>query len=179
MKSGEGIVSRINKVKTREGDLAPFDRSKVAASIAAAIRACGRSDEWIAEKLAPMVESALARRFDDMPPTVDDVAYFIEQGSVRVFCMVDGKRFDIGVLKAGSILGEMALIDSAGRMASAEAAEPATLRVIPRKAIEFELRRAEPLVRAMLMTLVHNIRALNARTLAARSGPHPAPESKP
>jgi CRP-like cAMP-binding protein len=94
-----------------------------------------------------------------------DEAYFVESGKIEVFCSPGGNKIVIGVLGPGSILGEMAMIDAAPRMASAVALEKATLRVIPRAAIEREIKKSDPFVRAMLVTLVQNVRMLSAQTI--------------
>ena len=51
-----------------------------------------------------------------------DVAYIIDQGRVEVTKKLEGKEIHLSTLNAGEIFGEMALIDSSLRMASAEAA---------------------------------------------------------
>ncbi|MCK6439931.1 MAG: hypothetical protein L6Q71_06990 [Planctomycetes bacterium] len=77
-RQGEALP-QIRKVRNRAGEFEPFDRDKIVASILSAIRTAGRGDEWIADKLAPMIELALANRFPDDAPSVDDVAYYVEQ----------------------------------------------------------------------------------------------------
>ena len=72
-------MPQIRKIYNRFGELESFDRKKIVGSILGAIRIAGRSDEWIADKLAPMIELALANRFEEDSPTVDDIAYFVEQ----------------------------------------------------------------------------------------------------
>lgn len=96
---------------------------------------------------------------------VGDEAYLIEEGSVAVFRELAGQRVRIGRVGAGGMIGEMALIDSAPRMASAVAEKRVTVRVVPRRVIESELKRADPLVRAMVTTLVQNVRFLTIKTL--------------
>jgi len=98
-----------------------------------------------------------------------DEAYFVESGKIDVFCMRGDTRVVIGKLGPGSILGEMALIDSAPRMASAVAVEKTTLRVIPRAIIEREVKKSDTFVRAMLITLVQNVRTLSAQTIGTQA----------
>ncbi|MEW5728399.1 MAG: cyclic nucleotide-binding domain-containing protein, partial [Pseudomonadota bacterium] len=50
-------------------------------------------------------------------------AYLVQQGTVRIFKTVSGKRITIGHCKPFQVFGELALIDDAPRMAAAEATE--------------------------------------------------------
>lgn len=92
-------------------------------------------------------------------------AYFVVSGKIEVYCSPGGTKVVIGHLGPGSILGEMALIDAEPRMATAAALTKTELKVIPRAAIERELKRSDTFVRAMLVTLVQNVRTLSAQTL--------------
>lgn len=98
-----------------------------------------------------------------------DEAYVIEAGRVEVFVSPGGNKVVIGFLGPGSVLGEMALIDSAPRMATAIAREKVIARIIPRAVIERELKKSDTFVRAMLVTLVQNVRMLSAQTVGAGS----------
>jgi len=100
-----------------------------------------------------------------------DEAYVIESGRVEVYCSPGGSKVVIGKLGPGSVPGEMAMIDSAPRMATAVAIDKVTARVIPRAVIERELRKSDVFVRAMLVTLVQNVRLLSAQTVGSGAGP--------
>jgi len=88
-------------------------------------------------------------------------AYLIEQGSVEVFRTVGGRRVVIGKRGKGNVLGEMALIDSALRVASAVATEKTTCVVISRAEFERLVIRTSPLMKGLLRVLVANVRSLD------------------
>ena len=88
-------------------------------------------------------------------------AYLIEQGSVEVFRTVGGRKVMIGKRGKGNVLGEMALIDSALRVASAVATEKTTCVVISRAEFERLVIRTSPLMKGLLRVLVANVRSLD------------------
>lgn len=85
-------------------------------------------------------------------------AYLIQAGAVDITVQRDGKPLLLGTLRAGDLLGEMALIDDKPRSATATAKEPTTCVVIT--AIEFQrrLESSDPLVRALVRSLSGKLR---------------------
>jgi hypothetical protein len=71
-------MPRIARIINHRGDPEPYDHGKVVASILDAVRSAGHFDETLADKLAPMVEFGLSRRYGPAP-TVEDIAHCIEQ----------------------------------------------------------------------------------------------------
>lgn len=62
--------------------------------------------------------------------------YIIKSGSVKISKIVDNNEFLLAVLKAGDIFGEMALLESKSRAASAVAYEDCSLMVVNRRNFE-------------------------------------------
>ena len=59
-------------------------------------------------------------------------AYIIERGEVDISCLRDGRMVRLGLLGAGEIFGEMALIDDSPRTATARAIEETEVLTVSR-----------------------------------------------
>ncbi len=92
---------------------------------------------------------------DDAPTT----AFLIESGRVVVSTIQHGERRELGELAAGALLGEMAVIDSAPRSASAHALTDCVLIAIDRNQFAERLAAADPVVRALLMSQLTRYRS--------------------
>ena len=92
---------------------------------------------------------------DDAPTT----AFLIEAGRVVVSTIQHGERRELGELAAGALLGEMAVIDSAPRSASAHALTDCVLIAIDRNQFAERLAAADPVVRALLMSQLTRYRS--------------------
>ena len=89
-------------------------------------------------------------------------AYLIQDGSVEIFKpQRDGTAKVLAVIGKGSIFGEMALIDSKPRMASAVAQEQTTLIIINQQQFADRMAKADPFVKGLLNILVSNVRAMS------------------
>src|SRR5262245_31937348 len=70
--------------------------------------------------------------------TIGDYAYVILDGELEIIKQADGRPILIAVRdKPGQIIGEMALLESAPRMASVRARTPASLLAIPQDRFHF------------------------------------------
>ena len=92
---------------------------------------------------------------DDAPTT----AFLIESGRVVVTTVQHGEKRELGELGEGSLLGEMAVIDSAPRSASAHALTDCVLIPIDRNQFAERLAAADPVVRALLMSQLTRYRS--------------------
>ncbi len=72
-------MSRIRKIINEDGEIEAFDRDRLVSSILNAIRSADHHDEWVAEKIAPVVEMALERYCGDRIPACDDIAHYVQQ----------------------------------------------------------------------------------------------------
>ena len=102
---------------------------------------------------------------DDAPTT----AFLIESGRVVVSTVQHGEKRILGELGPGSLLGEMAVIDSARRSATAQAVTDCVLTPIDRNQFAERLAAADPVVRALLMSQLTRYRSALA-TLTGDAG---------
>ncbi len=66
-------------VRKRDGEVAPYDRSKVAASIFLAARSIGGEDRRLSDDLAGEVEARLREQFGRAAPSVEDIQDTVEK----------------------------------------------------------------------------------------------------
>jgi CRP/FNR family transcriptional regulator, cyclic AMP receptor protein len=90
-----------------------------------------------------------------------NLAYVVQSGEIEIFKDINGKNVVLGHVGQGGIFGEMALIDSKPRMASARASKGSTVIVITRPMFDEKLKKADPFIRGLLNILVDNIRSMN------------------
>ena len=86
-------------------------------------------------------------------------AYIIESGRVEVAVNIDGRSFPLRILTAGDVLGEMAVMDTAPRSASAKALEETVCVAISSQQILERVQDADPVVKLLVNTLLHRIRS--------------------
>lgn len=98
-------------------------------------------------------------------------AYVIQTGAVDIVRDTGDTKVVLGHLEAGSIFGEMALIDHAPRMASAITAEPTTLVLVKEADLRAKLEAADPFVARLLNMLVSNIRSITDTHVMGRQLP--------
>lgn len=100
-------------------------------------------------------------------------AYLIESGRIEVSVWQGGERLLLSFLGPGDLLGEMAVIDDAPRTAEARASQDSVLTEIKRDQIHERLNEADPIVRAIMGSLLHRYRAglSAARGSALSAGP--------
>lgn len=96
-------------------------------------------------------------------------AYLVQQGAVRIFKTISGRRITIGHCKPFQVFGELALMDDAPRMAAAEASENTVVLVIHRAAIRHMLDEAPPGLTNLLQSLITTIRAMGDDLASARA----------
>ena len=96
---------------------------------------------------------------DDAPTT----AFLIESGRVGVSTVQHGEIRELGELGPGALLGEMAVIDSGPRSATARALVDCVLTPIDRNQFAERLASADPVVRALLLSQLTRFRSALAR----------------
>lgn len=87
-----------------------------------------------------------------------DCAYLIERGAVRISKRTRSGDVELGMLGAGAIFGEMALIDASPRMASAIAAEETVVTFVNQAMFEKKMEGIDPFIRALIHILVRYVR---------------------
>lgn len=92
-----------------------------------------------------------------------DVAYMIETGYVEISSMFDGKKHVIAILRPGEIFGEMAILDTQPRSATASAMHETTLIPISGTQLRDELDRGSPVTRLILIAAINRLRAIQTK----------------
>lgn len=90
-----------------------------------------------------------------------DTAYLVEKGSIEISSGDGEDRRVLGEIVDGSLFGEMALISSMPRMATATAKIDTICIVIPRKVFRVLLFEADNIMKALVLTLIGHVRSLN------------------
>jgi len=90
----------------------------------------------------------------------DDRAYFVESGRIRLVRQIDdtGREEFLAHVGPGEVFGELALLDSAPRSATAICDEETALLSIARDYVHNVLRRADPVLPYMMTTLTQRLR---------------------
>jgi len=93
-----------------------------------------------------------------------DAVFIIASGKVKIaVASADGKEFILTILGAGQVFGEMALLESAPRSASAITATAVELIVISREDFQHLLATAPRITRTLLSILSRRLRRANAK----------------
>lgn len=98
-----------------------------------------------------------------------DAAFMVESGRVEIWREMDGMRTVLGEVKPGGLFGEMAMINSKPRMASAAAAEDTVCYVIPVSVFNEKLNQADALMKALLLSFMQHVRNLTKMLEDAKS----------
>ena len=87
-----------------------------------------------------------------------DEAFLIETGKVEIAVGDGTAELVIAVVNAGELVGEMALVDQAERMATARAIAKTTCVVVPKRIFDRVLKQSNPIVVSMLNSLMRRLR---------------------
>ncbi len=90
------------------------------------------------------------------------VAYLIQAGGVNIVVPHEDKDKIVGTLAPGDLFGEMALVDSQPRSATAVAQGQTTCIVITPTDFMRRLEKSDPFVRAMVRLLTKRLRKMSA-----------------
>ena len=90
-------------------------------------------------------------------------AYMILHGRVQVFRSTGGQRVVLGVLKAGDIVGEMALIVNDTRSASVEAIEQTEVSVLNKQIFSQNLKSLPRSIEKIVQSLAERLIAANTK----------------
>lgn len=132
----------------------PFlDLSRIMNEISAPLASKAASGEPKMEKLAVAAGTVLFRQGDP-----GDAAYILEKGKIMIFQQVEGQRVELDTIKPGEIFGEMAVIDSSERMATAVASTDCAVTRVPQAIFNRKLEATDKFVRALVNMFIRNIR---------------------
>ncbi len=97
-------------------------------------------------------------------------AYFVDSGKVEIARGDGTAETVLAVVGKGELLGEMALVDAEERMATARAMGKTTLIVVPKRVFDRVLRKSNPIVVAMMKTLLRRLRHEGGATVKKTLG---------
>jgi predicted signal transduction protein with EAL and GGDEF domain len=97
-----------------------------------------------------------------------ECAYIIESGNVEILLQRDGQLIQISTRGAGSLIGEMAMIDDRPRTATVRALDDCTLMEITRDDFAHRVESADPVVKMVMRTVAARYRDMIGRTDAIR-----------
>lgn len=107
-----------------------------------------------------------------------ECAYIIENGNVEIVVQRDGVPIQIGTRGAGSLIGEMAIIDEKPRTATVRALDDCTVLEITREDFAHRVESADPVVKMVMRIVTGRYRDMIGRTIAVHFGPStPAAEA--
>src|SRR3954452_24851930 len=88
-----------------------------------------------------------------------EVVYVLLEGTVKIYVTrADGREVILAFLGPGDTVGEMSLVDSAGRSANVVTTEPSRLLAMDRAAFQGCLRTITPLANNLVKLLAHRLR---------------------
>lgn len=93
-----------------------------------------------------------------------DCAYVLESGSVEVLMSREGKLLQIGTRGAGSIIGEMAMIDDKPRTATVRAIEDCKVMEISRDDFSRRVEAADPVLQRVIQVIMTRYRDMIGRS---------------
>ncbi len=98
-----------------------------------------------------------------------DKAYMLQQGTVRIFKTVAGKRVTIGRVWPFQVFGELSMMDDAPRMAGALADDDVVCVVLEKDSIRAMMEQAPPGLNNLLLSLLSSMQAMGKDLADARA----------
>lgn len=105
-------------------------------------------------------------RQDDVATT----AYLVQKGKIRVTKEQDGQTVELGVIEAGEIVGEMALLMEKRHSASAEVMEDANVIVLDRGVLGKKYITSDQIMKKIIFCLVNRLYKANEKNIKNRLG---------
>lgn len=96
-------------------------------------------------------------------------AYMLQQGTVRIFKTVAGKRVTIGRIWPFQVFGELSMMDDEPRMAGAMVDDDATCLVLEKDTIRAMMEQAPPGLNTLVQSLLSTIRAMGKELADAKA----------
>ncbi len=115
----------------------------------------------ICRDVTPLHLEAGELLFEENDP--GDSAYVVTSGSVEVVKATEGREALVAVREVGSVIGEMALLQEAPRMASVRARSPTELLTIPKATLDQLLAVSPSAARSMFRVLIDRMQQTSER----------------
>lgn len=96
-------------------------------------------------------------------------AYLVQQGAVRIFKTISGRRVTLGTVLPGGVFGELALIDNGARMAGASASDDTICLVLSQASMLHMLDSAPEGLTNLLKSLIGTMRTMGDELAHARA----------
>jgi EAL domain-containing protein (putative c-di-GMP-specific phosphodiesterase class I) len=104
-----------------------------------------------------------------------DRAFVVESGEVEIWCIRNSERVQLQLLQAGSIFGEMSVIDGSPRSANASACGEVKLMEVTSNQLRTRLQNTDPIIRMIVGVLLERFR--NERRVHRGNGLFDDPKS--
>lgn len=101
-----------------------------------------------------------------------ETAFIIESGRVEVLMNRNGKEVRVGTRGVGSLLGEMAMLDTQPRTATVRALEDCKVLEISHKSFTKRVSNADPILKMVLHVILTRYRDLLSRSNFSANMPH-------
>lgn len=161
------------KVLFRQRVAAPlptaFATGQITAGSLRRIKILADLEERILESLMRYMKPMEIAQFATVvqPGEAADAMYFILQGELRAYVLLDGKESTLAILQPGEFFGEIALLDRGERTAFVTANQPSTVLKLPADNFDLILREAPALAAPFALGLARSVaarlRGLNKR----------------
>lgn len=96
-------------------------------------------------------------------------AYMLQEGTVRIFKVVSGRKVTIGRAWPFQVFGELSMMDDSPRMASAIADDDCVCLVLDKDAIKTMMDQAPPGLSTLIHSMLSTIRAMGKDLADAKS----------
>ena len=102
-----------------------------------------------------------------------NLAFVIQDGEIQIV----KNDTVLATVGKGGIFGEMALLDSSVRMATARATKGGTAIVITRQMFDAKMNKADPFIRGLLNILADHVRRMGKQQAGEPKPPEPEDEA--
>ncbi len=89
--------------------------------------------------------------------------FIVESGKVEIWKGTEDHKKVLGYIGKNGVFGEMALIDSSTRMASALAVEETVCKVVDKTMFDKNMKTVDPFMQTVIQILTKNVRSLSVQ----------------
>ena len=101
-------------------------------------------------------------------------ALIVQTGEIQILLNVDqDDQVLLATVGPGGIIGEMALLDSSNRMATARATTGGAAIIVTKQVFDIKMQKTDPFIRGLLLILADRARKLSAKQSYSDSSSDP------